>query len=365
MKNYRIVVDENMPGITKLFAGFDIVSADGRTIDPLMVQQADAIFCRSVTAINKKLLESSKIKFVGTATIGIDHLDIHWLKENHIGWSNAAGCNAAAVAQYVLSAIAFWCLKKNRTMQGLKVGIVGAGFVGTELARCLDVLGISYLLCDPPLQLKNDPRRMSALDKILACDVVSLHVPLTKEGDYPTYHMLNEKTLKQLTDQQLLINTARGAVINNKELETYFQRPNSADIVLDVYENEPNPSIYLIEQCLLATPHIAGHTLEGKLRGTWAVYKAFCDFFNVDVQHTERELYPPLNRIRFKSDILEKQLIEIYDIASDSTLLKQKNDELIAVKFDRLRKNATQLPSGIVRRDYSGWCYEGKYQLKL
>jgi len=354
-----------MPAVELLFSDIaEIVREDGRAIDNQALRDADALLCRSITEVDETLLKNTKIKFVGSATVGIDHLNINYLESNNIKWSNAAGCNAVAVAQYVLSAIAYWCQSRSRKMQGLKVGIVGAGNVGSELARCLDALGIDCLLCDPPLQHLGDIRPLISMQEILDCDVISLHVPLTIQGDYPTKYLFGQKELNRLDNDQLLVNTSRGEVIDNHVLEAYLSNTNHADVVLDVFENEPNISVELVDKCLLATPHIAGHTLEGKVRGTWMIYKAFCKHFGLDLKIEEDGLYPKKENISLIND-LENDLLVVYDIFSDSSALKLDNDETIKNKFDRLRKNATQLVNGKVRRDYSGWNYVGEHVLPL
>ena len=345
-----------MPGIERLFADIaEITKVNGRTITNDMLKHTDALLCRSITPVNQSLLQGTQVNFVGTATIGTDHIDIPWLISNGISWSNAAGCNAAAVAQYVLSATSYWCFKKNKRLQNLTIGIVGAGNVGSELARCLDVLKIKYLLCDPPLQSSGDIRSFSPFSKVLSCDVLTLHVPLVKHGKYPTYHMLGSQQLAQLKGEKLLINASRGAVINNQTLAEFLNFTSSTQAVIDVFENEPNISPQLMSECLLATPHIAGHTLEGKLRGSWLIYQAFCQSFNLPVTKQESVLYPNNSAFQSNASDLEQQLLQLYNIKLDSDGLRELKQDEIAAQFDSLRKNATQLSDGTTRRDYSGW----------
>ena len=343
-KKIKIIADESMPAIEQLFSSVaNLVKISGRKITNQQLSNADALICRSTCLVNRKLVENTPIKFIGTATIGIDHLDTSWLDKNKIPWANAAGCNAEAVAQYVLSAMAYWCRTNDKDITSLRVGIIGAGNVGTALAKHLDKLQISYLLSDPPLEEKGDRRNFSSLLDILSCDVVTIHVPLVKTGKYSTYHMFDEQLFKSLGSEQLLINAARGSVIDNLVLENYLQKSDSAQVVLDVFENEPNISKKLVKQSLLATPHIAGHTLEGKLRGSYLVYKAFCNYFNLPIAIEEDSLYPAKNRLDSSSSDLEGCLLDIYDIESQSNLFKLANTEELPSRFDKLRKNATQL----------------------
>ncbi len=353
---YHIVVDESMPGVEKLFDNsVSIKKVNGRSINRSDLIDADALFCRSITKVDKVLLDNTKVNFVGTATIGTDHMDINWLNQKAIGWANAAGCNAAAVAQYVLSGISYWCIKNKRNITDLTVGIVGAGSVGSELSRCLSVLGIKFLLCDPPLQENGDQRRFVEFSKILKCDVVSVHVPLVKQGEHQTNDLFGKCQLAKLNPSQLLINASRGEVVNNSELNHYLEKENSAQVILDVFDNEPNISTSLVSHCLLATPHIAGHTLEGKLRGTWIIYQAFCKHFAIPNQYQEAMLYPAKKPLDNVETTLENVLLQLYDIQLDSNPLKEATFNNIAEKFDFLRKNATQLSNGMMRRDYSGW----------
>lgn len=368
-KKYNIVVDQNMPGIDGLFGDFaEVIYSDGRSISNKLLSDADALLCRSITQVDQTLLQNTKVKFVGTATIGTDHMDIDWLESQQISWANAAGCNAAAVAQYVLSGIAFWCRAKHHDIKQLKVGIVGAGNVGTELARCCDLLGIQYLLCDPPLKSLGDRRPLVSFEEIIECDVISLHVPITDSGLYPTRHLMNHASLAQLDKSQLLINASRGAVIDNLALANYLSGSDSdsdsAAVILDVFEGEPDVPVELIDKCLLATPHIAGHTLEGKLRGSWMIFKAFRKAFEIQSHRQESELYPPRNQISLANEELVESLLALYDIGSDANALCSGIGS-VAIRFDQLRKNASKLADGTIRRDYSGWQFIGKYRLPL
>ena len=237
----------------------------------------------------------------------------------------------------------------------LTVGIVGAGNVGTTLACFLDYYQINYKLYDPPLKEKGDSRKMVGFNEVLKCDVITLHVPITNTGVHKTHHLFSKENLQELTSEQLLINASRGSVINNRALSHYLLEENSASCILDTFENEPNINELLVKHSLLATPHIAGHTLEGKLRGSWMVYKAFCKEFSLPCIEKEADLYPPNNKTDFLAPTLEENLLNIYDIASDSDALKRLPTDRVNTEFDRLRKDATKLSNGCIRRDYTGW----------
>lgn len=380
MTRINIVVDENMPGIERLFGSVaNITYVEGRSIEQSHLAEADALLCRSITAVNSALLQGTPVKFVGTATIGTDHLDIDWLESHQIHWASAAGCNAAAVAQYVLSAASYWCIEQQRqapqqlkALQQLTFGIVGAGNVGSELARCLKQLNINYKLCDPPLEKSGDPRNFDSMASILSCDVITLHVPLTKNEPYPTEYLIAEKEMAALSDRQLVINASRGKVLSNEALVNQSTRANAASFVLDVFETEPRVPRRIIERCLLSTPHIAGHTLEGKLRGSWLIYNAFCEAFGVQAAVAENTLYPEPNQYVLHQPSIEERLLTVYDIRKDSDKLLQlytdhadTDGNFIADGFDRLRKNANRLSDGSIRRDYSGCHFTGDFPLPL
>lgn len=359
----KIVADENMPNVKQLFGGFgNVTLRPGREISRSDLIGADVLLCRSITAVDEKLLTGTPVKFVGTATIGTDHLDIDWLSANEIGWANAAGCNADAVVQYVMSAISYWIKVNTETsrsfsfqrLKDITVGIVGAGNVGTRLASLLDQIGINYLLCDPPLQRTADERKFSSIQEIINCDVITLHVPLNLEGEDKTHHLFDRSQLKALGASQLLVNASRGAVIDNQALLDYLQSPMAANVVLDVFENEPKINFSLVQKCLLATPHIAGHTLEGKTRGSYMIYESFCEHFDLPKEKELAQLLPLSNQLEAGFNSLHSMFLSIYDIAEDHRKLTQSTQQNIDKQFDNLRKDYVS-SFKVARRDYAGW----------
>ncbi len=350
-----------MPHVEALFGDFaEICYKSGRDITQSDLVEADALLCRSITRVNKVLLDNTQVKFVGTATIGIDHLDVEYLDHKGICWRNAAGCNANAVAQYVMSAIAFWAIQQNRTLESLSVGIVGAGNVGTALARCLGWFGSKVMLCDPPLERQGDKRDFVDFETVSRCDVVTFHVPLVRDGNDPTYHMVGEEWLQARQASQLIVNAARGEVIDNKVLAEYLDKDAVPQIVLDVFENEPNIDPLLVKKCLIATPHIAGHTLEGKSQGSFMIYQAFCHHFGLPETKNSQLLYPAENELERLALDLRQSILDIYDIREDDNKLKQilvdpKCAHDVGSYFDGLRKNYPASFSRQPRRDYSGW----------
>jgi erythronate-4-phosphate dehydrogenase len=237
----------------------------------------DALFVRSTTKVDAELLEkANKLQFVATATAGFNHLDIDYLNQREIRWYSAGGCNATAVAEYVISAILQLAHEDKFDPFAKKVAIIGAGNIGSALSNILNCLSINHVLCDPPLQATDKNRSFVNFETAIQADIICLHTPLIKSGDFSTLHMFGSNELSRLSENQYLINACRGEVIDNNALLSLFKIGKKLNVVLDVWENEPLIKHDLIPYIRLATAHIAGHTLEGKARGTSMAYDAFC-----------------------------------------------------------------------------------------
>jgi len=274
-----IVADENIPLLDAFFAGFgDIRRVPGRSIDRTTVEQADVLLVRSVTNVNRALLEGSKVRFVGTCTIGTDHLDLDYFNEAGICWSSAPGCNARGVVDYVLGSLMTLAEIEGADLSQRTYGVVGAGEVGRRLIKVLKGLGWNVRVCDPPRQAAEGGDYVSLEQIIEQCDVISLHTPLTRSGDSATWHLFDQQRLQQLKQGAWLINAARGPVVDNVALREVLLEREDLQAVLDVWEKEPEVDPALAELCVLATPHIAGYSLDGKQRGTAQIYQAYCAF---------------------------------------------------------------------------------------
>ncbi|MFC3609596.1 4-phosphoerythronate dehydrogenase PdxB [Stutzerimonas tarimensis] len=273
----RILADENIPLVEAFFGGFgEIRRMAGRAIDHAALEGCDALLVRSVTQVDRALLEGTPVRFVGTCTIGTDHLDLGYLEEAGIAWSSAPGCNARGVVDYVLGSLLALSERTGQALASRRYGIVGAGQVGGRLVAVLQGLGWNVRVCDPPRQAREAGDFVELSEILTCCDVISLHTPLTQLGGHATYHLLDEARLAQLPPGAWLINASRGAVVDNAALRHLLpQRPDLC-AVLDVWEGEPEVDPGLAALCQLVTPHIAGYSLEGKLRGTAQVYAAFC-----------------------------------------------------------------------------------------
>lgn len=287
-----IVADENIPLLDAFFEGFgEIRRVPGRAIDRATVAQADVLLVRSVTNVSRELLEGSKVRFVGTCTIGTDHLDLDYFQQAGITWSSAPGCNARGVVDYVLGSLLTLAEIEGVALAERTYGVVGAGEVGGRLVKVLKGLGWNVLVCDPPRAAAGGD--YVALEQIIAqCDVISLHTPLTRSGEHPTWHLFDRQRLQQLKPGAWLINASRGPVVDNRALREVMLEREDLQAVLDVWEGEPSVDIALAELCVIATPHIAGYSLDGKQRGTAQIYQAFCQFLGQPATVSLDQLLP-------------------------------------------------------------------------
>lgn len=281
----KIVADNKIPCIVEAMSSLgDVTLLDGRSINQQQLNECDCLLVRTVTHVDEHLLKDTPVKFVGTATIGIDHIDTEWLKERGIGFANAAGCNAEAASEYVISGLFALSEKLDFDPFSMTAGIVGCGNVGSRLKQKLEALGIDTLMNDPPLEREgHSDQSFDSLDHIISqCDFISLHVPLTHSGRDATRHLFNADRLASLKSGCLLVNAARGEVVDNAALSEILRKRTDLKVFLDTWEHEPTISKQLLGQVDLATPHIAGYSVEGRLRGTQMVCDAAHAHFDTD-----------------------------------------------------------------------------------
>lgn len=342
----KIVADENIPYVNQLFGPLgEVTTLSGRSINARDVVDADVLLVRSVTPVNEDLLRNSPIKFVGTCTIGVDHLDVDYLNAHKISFASAPGCNANAVVQYVVSAIT----QHNRSpVTSPKVVIVGGGNVGSRVYAALNSLGFNCLCVDPFLDPTKANMNLSSWDAIYQADIVCCHTPLTTLGDFPTYHMIGEQELKKLRPGTMLLNAGRGAVIDNLALLKLLNGGLDIEVVLDVWEDEPNINIELLEKVSLGTPHIAGYSFEGRLTGSLMIFDALCEFLKRDETRLRQDVVSEAIGVseKLESLILEEAIGNVYSVHRDYESLKSVIDTLPG-SFDQLRKHYPQ------RREYS------------
>ena len=283
----KIVIEKNIPFIKGLLEPYaEVLYLAPGEIDAAAMADADALITRTRTRCDGRLLDGSKCRFIATATIGTDHIDLDYCRRNGITVANAPGCNAPAVAQYVLASVLYW--KKTRGIQrplsDMTLGIVGVGHVGSIVSRWAKGLGLNVIHCDPPRAELEGADGFVDMDTIAGkSDIVTFHTPLTKSGPYPTFHLADKEFFEKLSRRPLLINSARGAVVDNSELVEAIRSGRVCDAVVDCWEHEPDISRSLLDMALVATPHIAGYSREGKVRATAMAVEALCRHFNLPV----------------------------------------------------------------------------------
>jgi len=350
-----IIADENIPYAREAFGTMgEVRLAAGRGLDRNALREADALLVRSVTRVNAPLLEGSRVKFVGTATIGTDHIDLPYLQQKGIAFASAAGCNANSVAEYVVAALLHLAVHREIILEGMTLGIVGAGNVGSRVAEKARALGLKVLLNDPPLAAmlhatraealppnlqenvarlspSNDLPQFLPLADLRSADVITIHTPLIRTGPHPTFHLFEEARLRTMKTDSILINTARGEVIDNLALKNVLRRGGLSAAILDVWEHEPHVDPELVELTTLATPHIAGYSFDGKLKGTLLIYEALCRFLQVAPHWNYEPLLPSVAQpeilLREEETDRKHSLCEAvrhaYDIAGDDKRLRE------------------------------------------
>ncbi len=323
----KILVDENIPGAAELLAPMgEIESFRGRELSAAQVGQAAALLVRSVTPVNARLLANTQVGFVGSTTIGVDHLDTHWLESQGIRWCNAPGSNARSVVDYCLSALCVLPGVLDGLLSGGRVGIIGYGNVGVRLHRQLEALGIACIAYDPFLDSRQCPI-LSSLEDVLTCNYVSLHTPLTHSGGFPTYHLLSVEQLKQLPQGAVLLNAGRGEVLSNDVLLTLMTSRPDIQLVLDVWENEPSIDLALMQKCRIATPHIAGYSQDGKWAGLMQVAQALSEFMGVGLAAVEAPLVPApsldLEGNEGFADVIRAVVLAAYDVRRDDRSMRE------------------------------------------
>lgn len=344
----KILADENIPLVNEFFQSIgEVVTRPGRTMTNVDAKDASALLVRSVTNVNKTLLSPSQVNFVGTCTIGVDHLDQQWLESNHIAYSSAPGCNANSVVEYVYAALCHldinWLDKK--------FGIIGCGNVGGLLYKRLKLQGVDCY-CYDPLRTPEGNEDLTTLEKVLSCDIISMHTPLTKTGEHPSFHLIGLTELQQLKAGATLLNCGRGPVINNADLLAFLTERDDVRVVLDVWEPEPDILLDLLDKVVLGSPHIAGYSYDGKLKGTEMIYQALCKHLKRSANLSVHDLVPALADNLLQVDQAQttwqqvKQLIaQVYSIADDDRRLRalaqraRNGEESFAIGFDNLRKN--------------------------
>lgn len=327
----KVIVDNKIPYIREALAELadEVVYLPGKAFTPDIVRDADALITRTRTLCNRDLLAGSKVQFIGTATIGFDHIDTAYCKKAGIIWSNCPGCNAGAVEQYIHSVLLLLQQEKGLKLKNACIGIVGVGHVGSRVKQLAERLGMKVLLNDPPRKAQGESEFTDLQTLAQCCDVITFHTPLVRQGDFPTFHLADESFFASLQRQPYIINTSRGEVIDENALRKALNKGLIKDAVIDVWEHEPNIALDLLNRIFIGTPHIAGYSADGKANATRMTLEAFCKFFDKEMKFTI--LPPDMPHPPFDSNEDIRRL-QIYDPRRDCAELRN-HPEL----FEQLR----------------------------
>ncbi|MHC4476314.1 MAG: 4-phosphoerythronate dehydrogenase [Planctomycetota bacterium] len=324
----KIIADANIPFVTECFSSVgQVETVPGREMTAEIIHDADVLLVRSVTEVGESLLSGSKVRFVATATIGFEHVDTEYLAKSNIGFASAPGSNANSVAEFMVAALLSLAGKHNIKLEGKSIGIIGVGNVGGNVEKKAKALGMKAYLNDPPLQRETSDSRYLPIEALFGCDFVTLHTPLTFEGADKTFHLADGKFFESLKPGCGFINTARGGVMNTPALKAAIKSGRLGPVVLDVWENEPNIDVDLLRMVGLATPHIAGYSLDGKVAGTIMVYQAMCKYFGLKPEKTANHFLPepqvPEIAIEDESgdeqEIIRQTVQQVYSINRDDS----------------------------------------------
>ena len=347
----KIIADANIPFVQQCFSSIGEVEAlPGRKITADSVCNADVLLVRSITEVNSQLLSASKVRFVGTATIGFEHVDIEYLQKNNIAFASAPGSNANSVAEYIVAALLSVGNNRKIELAGKSIGVIGVGNCGSRVARKCAALGMKVFLNDPPLQRQTKDPKFLPIERLFDCDFITLHTPLTFEGLDRTFHLADEKFFESLKAGCVFINTSRGGVVETSALKKAINSEKLKAVVLDVWENEPNIDNELLRMVDIGTPHIAGYSLDGKIAGMIMVYKAACEHFGLDPKFDAESFLPApaVSEIKVDLDagdpqnIIHETVQQVYAINRDDF---NTREILMAPAgqrgkfFDDLRKN--------------------------
>lgn len=352
----KVVCDSAIPFLRgALEPHCEVVYASGSDISREMVKGADALVIRTRTKCDKNLLEGSKVRFIATATIGYDHIDTQWCESNGITWTNAPGCNSWSVQQYIGSLLVTMSRTLGFSFREKTIGVVGVGNVGSKVARLAVLLGFRVLLCDPPRARREGSGQFVSLDEIISrSDIITLHVPLIRDGEDATFHMFDDSRLASMNKNQILINSSRGEVVDGAALKNALSRKNILAASLDVWENEPQIDPELLSLLFTGTPHIAGYSIDGKATGTTMSVQALAKFFDLPCKDWEvTEVPPSLQPTEFSIDVTGKTPQEVLADAILHTYDIKNDDAALRTDVASFEKQRSHYP---VRREFPAFC---------
>ena len=327
----KVIVDNKIPYIREALEKLadEVIYLPGKEFTPEVVKDADALITRTRTRCDRSLLEGSHVKFIGTATIGFDHIDTAYCQEAGIAWSNCPGCNAGGVEQYVHAVLLLLQRERGINLKQSTLGIVGVGHVGTRVQRMAERLGMRVLVNDPPRADQGEKGFVDLKTLTQECDIITFHTPLIREGKYMTYHLADAEFFDSLRKKAVIINTSRGEVVETCAVLQALKENKIADAIIDVWENEPNINLELLDKVFIGTPHIAGYSADGKINATRMVLEAFCKHFHLEANF---HLQLPADPKAPYSTNEDTRILQQYDPFRDYDELK-RNPE----KFEQLR----------------------------
>jgi erythronate-4-phosphate dehydrogenase len=329
----KIIIDDKIPYIKGILEPYaEIIYLPGSKTTPAVVKDADALITRTRTLCNRELLEGSKVKFIATATIGFDHIDTEYCKKEGIAWTNAPGCNAESVNQYIASALFSYAQKKGFDLREKTIAIIGVGHVGSKVAKLCETIGMKVLLNDLPRERKEGSEIFVPLEKIQKeADIITFHVPLNMTGEDATFQMTDDAFIQKLKRRPLLINSCRGEVFNSEAVKRGVKSGSVSGFIADCWENEPDINLGLLELADYGTPHIAGYSKDGKANGTQMSIQAVSRFFNLGINDWKPENVelPETTTIEIdgykqsESSILASAVLSTYNIENDDKALRK------------------------------------------
>jgi erythronate-4-phosphate dehydrogenase len=363
----KVIIDDKIPyvkGVLEAFAEVIYLPGKETTVD--VVRDADAIITRTRTKCNSQLLTGSKVKMIATATIGFDHIDTAFCAQNEIDWTNAPGCNSWSVAQYLMAALHLLAKEKTLELDQMTIGVVGAGNVGSKVARLCSIIGMKVLVNDPPRQRAESDHGFVSLEQVCTeADIVTFHTPLSREGEDATFHLVDKNFVSKCKDGVVLINSSRGEVMDTDSVRSALASSKISNLIIDCWENEPEIDRELLQKAFITTPHIAGYSKDGKAKGTNMSVQALSRKFNLGIDNWECEnVELPADTVieidgegKSKAEILCEAILTTYSIEEDSkrlklspeTFEKQRGDYPVRREFPVYTIKATRVDEGVLQ----------------
>jgi len=351
----KIIADNNIPFLNGIAESFgDVKYLAGAEFTKDNIKDADTLIVRTVTRFDKQNLEGSNVKLICSATIGYDHIDTDYCDRHGIEWHNAPGCNSGSVQQYVASVLITIARKKGFSLKGKTIGIIGVGNVGKKVAFICELLGMRVLKNDPPREKMEGSNEFVPVDLIKKeADIITFHTPLSKDGEFPTYHLADKSFFKSLEKNPVIINSARGGIVNTEAIKEAIDNKLISGSIIDCWEKEPDIDLEYMDRVDIATPHIAGYSADGKANASRMSLDTLARFWSLDKSPIERIVVPEVANpvIDYNEYIgdnpVENIILQTYNPLRDFDFFYQN-----PTKFSYLRGHYP------LRREYPGYIIE-------